>query len=980
MTDIARIERGIAVARERGDEKAAAILEGVLAREQEREAAKSRVSMRLREDPAGSAAREEQQAEVALDEDRILNGIKIAIDRGDERSATILQGVMNRAKKRTKAAGVYYDEPSGTVADPREETPRYADALRGGASGLASMAGSLFDVVRDPQGLQMAQRVATGQPMFPSANRARRALGDYGRVSMLEVPEENRPAFAFGETLASGLALVPAVRGLQLAEGATAAGRIAAPAMVQEASALGSALGAGVAEASDPGDSGTRLGAEVAGGLFHPSYLATRIGAGYAPTIAAKAKELVGVVKNPAMRENVAAKALVSQIKHFGEDPQAVLSAAKAAQAAKGSKFTADIETGSDALVAMRNHLAQDHPGFKKAFTERNLAEIQRLAAEARAAATSGTPDAMRESAAAYERMFDDILTKYREGAEQRAAEVAAKLGKDPAEQARMAGKLSAKVNDEAWNAARKFESSLWEALPQDIKLEGKATMAAYRSSHRDMLPGEEPFDQVIGNFITEYVSDGIATSGNMLTLRQRLLEKSREAMAASKRDTARRYGELADAVLDDLADVPGSEAARAASRAKHDAFTRTFAGESGLTVQRSGAERVNPETLAARATAGGAGGVERLVKTKELREAAGFDPRAAGLDVPEDMTELSPQAITTRKATAQEAIEQQATADIARTVDPITGRVSEKPLAKGLRDIQSMDVPKTQAAGTAALESELAAKRATERTSELTRRLRSRGESAIARVTNDSGASTAKIVGKAIDRGDAGAEYTRLATMAGSRRLPQKARDAAMDDLRAGSIAHVVDKSTKDGELSFVALREQLLKPQATGKPALIDMMERNGVIGGDHALRLRQMVTKGALAETAMTKGGAGVADVAAPSMALSVLTKVIGARAGSLVSKVLPGPGNIQTPGYGAKFAQWLLNKAPQYNINEVLKHAMLDNDFLVMMLERPAAQDAMKLTKLQRIRFKRVTAGLMQAGLMPKEEYEELNDDQ
>lgn len=794
-----------------------------------------------------------------------------------------------------------------------------------------------------------------------------------GYQSRTELPEHLRPAAAFGETLAGGMMLTPPVRG---AQASLAGARSVAPGFVHQTSNLGAAVGAAGAESIDPGDPLTRFTAEMAGAGAYPLYLASRHVAGYQPDVAGSLRDRIKSLSSGEMRDDIAAKTLVQQLRRQGEDPAVVATAAREA-AQRGGRFTADVETGSQALVELRNDLIRRVPGLKKSFTEQNATELQRIADEAETAARAGGEDGLLTAATKYRDMFDNVLTKYQTAAEDRALELAAKLGKDPSEQARLAGERVSKAVNEAYRAASKFESSLWNKLPTNIKIPGDNTMDGYRAAQREILPGAQAFDADTERFIKQYVVEGIASSGDMLRLYHGLRSRARDLASGPNpnRQEARRYNNFADAVLDDLAVVPGSEAARAASVAKHDAFSRTYAGEAVLNRQGSGAERLDPETIAARTTEGGAMGVQPIVRSREIREAAAFDPRQRGFEVPQEMAELSPDVIAARRTEAQGGIEDVATARMAQTVDPLTGRVRPAQLAEELRATQSMDVPQARQAGEQALQAETAAQRASERAQRLSDRVNDPAQSVIARIANRPGQSTADIVKATLKRGDADQEFARLAKIAGSKRLSPEDRTAALDNLREGTLQTMMDQSrNKLGETSFVQLQANMTKPVRTGKPSAMDILQDSGTITPEHAQNMRRFLKRAADAEKAIkAKGAGGISDLTDPSEVQSFVVRVMGARFGSMLGKMLPGPGNIQTPGFAAKLAEGSMRKyMPQFNIDETLALAMRDPETLALLLERPVAQRAMKMP--ERRKFQRITAAMVQAGIIPKESYD------
>ncbi len=71
---------------------------------------------------------------------------------------------------------------------------------------------------------------------------------------------------------------------------------------------------------------------------------------------------------------------------------------------------------------------------------------------------------------------------------------------------------------------------------------------------------------------------------------------------------------------------------------------------------------------------------------------------------------------------------------------------------------------------------------------------------------------------------------------------------------------------------------------------------------------------------------------------------------------------------------------MRKMPNLQTDDLLRQALNDRDFLRLLLERPVVgmidrQSLLAAMRLQRTRFSKITGGLLQAGLLSQDGYEE-----
>ncbi len=136
---------------------------------------------------------------------------------------------------------------------------------------------------------------------------------------------------------------------------------------------------------------------------------------------------------------------------------------------------------------------------------------------------------------------------------------------------------------------------------------------------------------------VPDGVDENPVTASRLYDIRSTLLEKAQFFRNQGKDRTAMKFERAADAVLDDLLNAEGEygeayNIARAYTRARNDAFTRTFLGDLQDTTQKGGL-RVSPAALADKIFAGGSNatylriqdiiGAGRFVATQGLPESA---------------------------------------------------------------------------------------------------------------------------------------------------------------------------------------------------------------------------------------------------------------------------------------------------------------------------------------------------------------------
>src|SRR5690606_18436725 len=345
----------------------------------------------------------------------------------------------------------------------------------------------------------------------------------------------------------------------------------------------------------------------------------------------------------------------------------------------EGARRTAAQLTGSPALQLLEAELGRRSPKFGREAASRAQESLEAMRLLIGRLAATGDPQALREAARLREDYyFKTVIQGRLAAAEKQAQEGAARIADDtPGARAELGRQLEGILSN-ALAQVRTAERQLWQQIPRKTPVQPTKLLAeAVRIATEDLLPterlprtaeaylrrlgfqrGKKPDDRL------RVRSGASATVGELLIFRSRMLDEARSAAANSDYAGARVLGRLAEAALDDLSGVPGTDEARAFSRTLHDNFTRSFVGDV-LATDSAGAARIPPEVLVKRATAGPAEVVN--LRLEEIE-------RAVRMGSPEAADEL---------LNVQRRVLRLAASEI---VDPNTGQASGPRLGRFLR------------------------------------------------------------------------------------------------------------------------------------------------------------------------------------------------------------------------------------------------------------------------------------------------------
>ena len=418
-----------------------------------------------------------------------------------------------------------------------------------------------------------------------------------------------------------------------------------------------------------------------------------------------------------------------------------------------------------------------------------------------------------------------------------------------------------------------------------------------------------------------------MATSGNLLTLRSRLLSEARRLRTGQtpNRDGARRLSILADAILQDLGQLPGTEEARAFSRALNENLTQGFPGRV-LGPSGNGGASIAPEMTLERGI--GQGGPQAAVNARQMRSAADF---ASGRGA--EMSDAQGDVI---RSMAEQ------------TVNPSTGQVDAGKLANFRRRNRDLleQFPDLNTAFADAEQAQALANRITTRSRDQRKVLQ---ESALAKAAGveDPRRAVAAILNGARPTGG----VSQLV------KTVQRAGPDAVNGLRGVVMDVVMDRSTlPNGLLSG----EQILQ-FLDGRAG--QFLQDRGVITPSQAERVRVLAEKAQQVEWALASSRE-LDEVISDADALTdLLMRVAGSTLATrgVFSGVTGGGNQLIVASAGSKAFRRLFDKLPQQRVRDVLQDAVRDprlmSDLLAMSPNAPQSKP-----------WQRVHAYLLQAGYL------------
>lgn len=717
--------------------------------------------------------------------------------------------------------------------------------------------------------------------------------------------------------------------------------------LAAEATAAGSAAIAGGAyEAFRPNRPGERAAAEIMGGLLNP----TRLAVGASGLVFKSLKSSVSKIL-PGPRKTRAGQLLVEFLAAAdgSGDPDVLIQELKNTemlrQSIPGFRGTAAQTTGDARVAQLEAELAELDRVFGSEVSERAKDTIDAITNALELIARTGDSELLKLAATLRATRSRLALERLELGARREAVQAAEAVSGGGTVADRPG--LSRQVTDiyvRSLERARAVESDLWKSAftPEQLAEPGAWRSVTRTSSNlRGELAAADDLPKFIQDELDAVASasvllrrvaagetempDGakitaaairqakrVTSVGEQIRFRSSLLRRSRELARSpgeTSAETARQYGLMAEAVLNDLislgvatratqagrrgargqfvADMTAFDQARAFTRELNDVYSRSFVGAAQQ--QGSYGMRVPPETLLKRAFA--TGDEVGSLQLRELAEAVDFLP-ARAFGNPALLAEANADAGLMMDAQSR-LLKIMAGRAITEVTDPATGetvtRVSVSRARTFLRE--AGDVLERFPEVKKNLEEAVASQEKLERTLRYATGRRKLlepdgGTSAIARVLKTD--SPADAVRGALTGPRPLERLTEMADLArrggvfqGQRVSPQEGKDG----LRAAILEHVIRRAeTPDKDLSLDRLVRGLHEPIRPGLPSLRQFMEAEGLFPAQMSERLDELVDAAARITVARQAIARGEQVVDAPDVLTNLGTRAGGAIVGS------------------------------------------------------------------------------------------------
>ena len=402
--------------------------------------------------------------------------------------------------------------------------------------------------------------------------------------------------------------------------------------LVEGSMALSGATAAATAEDLFPGNVGARMGAELVGGAVNPAKLVRGAGE-FGWNLVRNVVQSV----SPEGRTTASAKLLADVAAQTGEDLDAVWRVYKALGVPGLENLTPAQKTGSMALGALEDHLADFSGKFDKESKDRAIQGLDVLRGHIALLTRTGDPEALKTAAQVRDIYYRTLIQGRVDSAMAEATAAVGKITKDTPETRAVLSTKVREILDLSIKDARKAESELWarwtkaegdtpvkyDNLLRQFTEEYEKVLPEYRPKRvpgeveaflRRVRKGGEPslvYDPETLSFKDVAGKAPGTTAGEMYKLRGELLNEARQMAIAGDHSSARSFNDMAEAILDDLGESVSPagrklyDEARGFTKEFHDAFTRSFVGKTEAAGKYG--DRIAPELTLRRALATGA-------------------------------------------------------------------------------------------------------------------------------------------------------------------------------------------------------------------------------------------------------------------------------------------------------------------------------------------------------------------------------------
>jgi len=752
-----------------------------------------------------------------------------------------------------------------------------------------------------------------------------------------------------------------------------------------EASGVASSAGAEyVAETLAPGETGVRIGASVAAGVFDPVRLTVKTG----QMVLNQGRKVISTF-SPAARETIAARRLQELFDAAGEDPalaarilreQGVLD--EAGVIVEDGLTAAQI-TGSRALGALQEYAAKMSPDFAAAADSKAKDTLDMMRGMIIQLSRTGDPEALKAAAEVRTAYYRTLLEGMVNTATKKASDAAANITTDtPAAREALSTQARESINT-VITEVRRVERELWSQVNKNVSVDvtniqrefesiEAATLKELRSKQlpttvrkfldRVTAVKEEEASLIWlptnakGNTPAEIVGTNY---GEMQQLRSDLLAEARVAADAGDPNTARIYNDLAESILDDIDDAfskTSSDAyntARQFTREMNDVFTRSFVGKATATGKYG--DRVAPELLLRRALA--TGKEAGALQLDELSRATRFlDERQMG-------TELTTQA-TKDMLNAQEGFVRLM---FREAVDQNTGVVNPKRLRTLIDQNETLlkRFPEVRKQLEEAVTSEVARKEIELFASNKNKFMNDRKM-----FTKLADGDPVIIAQKALNAPDVEKQINDMVRTVTAGNLKGIDKQVAMDGLAGALFEGALRSATdKNGVLDLKNFRKLMFTPSVPNRTSPLQMMLDKGIIDQEKYTLIDRVFGLMDNFEAIKTPGVAVEKSKDMGDAALNFFSRVLGTSVIGMVSKKLGMKASIQAHAAGANVGQQVFAKLPAIRTDEILTRALNDRKFMAMLLDKVDTPEAAEMQARQ------IHAWLLQSGLYEEQPQEQ-----
>lgn len=855
-------------------------------------------------------------------------------------------------------------------------------ALESGGRGAMTSTGFIGGAIAGTKaGVAMAPFAGPAAPFVPFVTGLAGAVGgavlgdelaeSMGLRAPSDLPQDLRPAGYFGESLFGSVPFMGLPYGLAASNYRaadtvtgrflntiieTAARKPKQFAVAEVSAATSAAIASGFAEQIAPGQTGVRVGAEVAGGVLNPTRMAIW-GTNFTINTIKRAHQSL----SQSGRETAAGQ-LMSQMAALANEDPAILARVLQEQTILDSKgnpvqLTAAQITGSEALIGLEKYLSKVDPQFGAQTEQKAKEALDIIRGSIVTLRGTGDSKALEEAAKLQSAYFKVLIQARVDTAVNDAVTAASKITADTPEARAEINRQARDLITNAITESRKAETELWNAVDGARSVDFANLQTAYDEIVGDLLPEivNEKTPKIVRDFLKrvgtppepeqtllilpENIGRDVSVDipgtnvSEMRQLRSELLDLARQSTNAGEFGQARIYNNLAEAVLDDLdaafaqSGDTAYQAARQFSKDLNETFTRSFVGK--VTASGRYGSRIMPEMTLTKALATGKDAA--AIQLQELEEATRFMV-TRGFGDPGSVTEMM---------VAQERIIR---LSIAESINAKTGKIDSTKLSKFIRDNPVLmnrfpeirdDLQKAIGAENVRINMENLAKRQNtiiEQTKAFTN-IAKAGQLTVAdrmlvSLNQEKDLmemiKVARVGGRSLD----GAKIT-----------PEQATEGLKLAVIDAALRKATDRIT--GEMNLASFKAFLFDPSVPGRKAPIDIMKENGVIPAETVNNMRKLLDAAERIERTQARNvGVGM-DVSesAGDMVVSLMARLTGSIVASAGTRTTgAGANSIIIHGAAARFADNIAKKLPLKARQKILIEAMNDPQKAALLLDK------------------------------------------